>query len=88
MSYSFNKIKISYGDRHYLIDFLDDLHIEEEDHYKHKMMSYLYQALRDFHRNEIDHHDEIWKMRDALHELVHRHPESRDIIEKALGLRS
>ena len=88
MSYSFNKIKISYGDRHYLIEFCGDVHIDQEDYYKHKVMSYLYQVLRDFHGSEIDNHDEIWKMRDALHELAHRHPESKGIIEKALGLRS
>ena len=83
---SFNKIEISYGERHYMVKFRGDTHIVQEDYYKHKVMSYIYQVLRDFHASEIDHHDEIWKMRQALHELAQRYPDSRDIIEKALGL--
>ena len=61
-----DRVVIRYGDRVYTIE-VTGLRGEE---LKHSIMSYIYEAMREFHRNEKEINGEIYRLKGALHELA------------------
>ena len=77
------KIKISYGDREYSLSF--DGGLLERTKLKDVVRSFVFTALREFHKVNHEDDDYLFGLKEALHKLYVDYPDAQGFIMKALN---